>query len=156
MILPDIILRPADPADAAALTRLVYRSKRSNGYDDAFMAACAEELRIRPGDVLTMRFWLTERAGVPLGCAALRRRDKVTGTVHAFFIDPDHKRMGLGRMLWRRLHREALGMGLARLTLDADPAAVPFYMSLGFNWIADVPSGSVPGRHLPRLARNLP
>ncbi|QUJ75900.1 GNAT family N-acetyltransferase [Sulfitobacter albidus] len=156
MSLPDLILRPARAPDAPGLSDLIYRSKHSNGYDDAFMAACAHELRVTPARLIASTYWLAERGGTPLGCAALRPHTDTVGEVHAFFIDPDHKRQGIGRLLWRRLHRTAMGQGFASLILDADPAAVPFYEDLGFRWRRDVPSGSIPGRTLPQMTRPLP
>ncbi len=37
-------IRLARPEDAATVTALAFRSKASNGYDAAFMAACRDEL----------------------------------------------------------------------------------------------------------------
>ncbi len=42
----DIKIRPARPEDVGVLTELSMRSKRSNGYDEAFMAACRKELTV--------------------------------------------------------------------------------------------------------------
>ena len=39
----DIEIRPARLEDAGVLTELSMRSKRSNGYDEYFMAACRKE-----------------------------------------------------------------------------------------------------------------
>lgn len=41
-----IAIRPARAGEAGALTRLMLRSKASNGYDEAFMAACERELTL--------------------------------------------------------------------------------------------------------------
>jgi len=40
--------------------------------------------------------------------------------------------------------------------LDADPDAEPFYLHHGARRIGEVPSGSIPGRMLPRLAFGQP
>lgn len=154
--MPDLIVRPARPSDATALTGLVHRSKQSNGYHDAFMAACTEELRVTPTRLIASSYWLAERAGAPIGCAALRPLGETIAEIPAFFIEPAHKRQGVGRQLWRRLHLEAMEKGFVNLTVNADPAAVPFFESLGFRWQRDVPSGSIPGRTLPRMGRPLP
>jgi hypothetical protein len=37
------------------------------------------------------------------------------------------------------------------MTIDADPGAVPFYERMGAVPAGLVPSGSIPGRFLPRL-----
>lgn len=145
-------LRRARGEDAPSLTALVYISKQSNGYDDAFMASCTDELRVTSDDIATTHFLLAEEApGLPLGCACLTPQ----GEISAFFIHPDHKRRGIGRKLWAGIMAAAKAQNLARLTLDADPAAVPFYHAMGFEMITEVPSGSIPGRVLPKMALSL-
>lgn len=145
-------LRRARGEDAPALTTLTYLSKQSNGYDDAFMAACADELRVTPEDIAANHFLLAEEAsGTPLGCACLTPE----GEISSFFIHPDHKRQGIGRGLWQQLRETATSLNLTHLTLDADPDAVPFYRAMGFEVIGQTPSGSIPGRHLPKMALRL-
>ncbi|WP_299876601.1 GNAT family N-acetyltransferase [uncultured Sulfitobacter sp.] len=147
-----MIVRRARGEDAPALTALVYLSKQSNGYDDAFMAACADELRVTADRIAQTDFLLAEDTpGVPRGCACLTS----TGAIEAFFIHPDHKRRGIGRLLWTHLLKTAKTEGIARLTLEADPAAVPFYRAMGFEVVGEAPSGSIPGRVLPQMALTL-
>ena len=47
--------------------------------------------------------------------------------------------------------QRAKDQGLEILHLDADPFAVPFYESLGFKVVSETPSGSIPGRTLPKM-----
>ena len=153
-----ITLRPARPEDCDALTALSLRSKRSNGYDDAFMAACIAELTVTPADLEAGEYWLAEAADREdlYGCACLRAdEDGVSGEVEAFFIDPPWKGQGIGRQLWQKLLERAQAKGLMRLYLDADPAAVPFYQAMGFRIIGESPSGSIPGRSLPHMSLSL-
>lgn len=90
--------------------------------------------------------------GVVCGCACLLARPgSRSGEIHAFFIDPEWKRKGIGRSLWLKLFDRAKARGLAELHLDADPAAVPFYEAMGFQVTGSAPSGSIPGRSLPRM-----
>ena len=49
-------IRKATLDDCTALTDLCMRSKQSNGYDDVFMAMCAEELKVRDS-------WIEEHDG---------------------------------------------------------------------------------------------
>jgi hypothetical protein len=77
-------IRPAEPADAAALTELAQTSKAAWGYDAAFMAACRAELTIRPESILRDPTYLIESAGHVVGfdrarCAALGARPAVVG-----------------------------------------------------------------------------
>ena len=148
-------LRRAVPADAPALTDLALRSKRSNGHDDAFVEACREELTVTAEDLREGECWVADEGGAR-GFAMLRPGcpDGV-GEVHALFVEPDRQRTGIGRALWDRLVERARARGFTELRLDADPAAVPFYRSVGLETIGESPSGSIPGRMLPRMAGRL-
>jgi GNAT superfamily N-acetyltransferase len=149
-------LRRARPEEAAALTALALRAKRSNGYDDAFMAACTAELTVTPGHLLEREYWLAEAAGVLAGSVCLDAAPGSTdGEVHAFFVDPAWQRQGVGRRLWQKTLERATALGLRTLHLDADPFAVPFYRAMGLCVIGETPSGSIPGRMLPKMALRL-
>lgn len=151
----NIELRRARPEDAEILTELSMRSKRSNGYDDAFMAACREELTVTVERLCEGEYWVAESDAV-CGCACLvADLANRSGEVHAFFIHPEWQRKGIGRLLWRKLAERAREEGLTDLYLDADPFAVPFYEALGFEVTGEVPSGSIPGRTLPRMTITL-
>ena len=144
-----MIIRRAHLKDAPALTALVLASKQSNGYDDAFMAACADELSVTPQDIADQEIWVAEQTE-PMGCVALIREVTI-GTISTFFIHPDHKRKGIGRALWQKVEEIAKAERLTLLKLDADPEAVPFYEALGFTTVSEAPSGSIPGRMLPHM-----
>ncbi|MEM7440913.1 MAG: GNAT family N-acetyltransferase [Pseudomonadota bacterium] len=145
-------IRSAVAADCAALTELCLRSKASNGYDAAFMAACRAELTITPETLEKNSLWVVEKDQGLLGCVALCPTVTPTaGEVALFFVDPDCQRQGIGRQLWQVLLEQARLLGQSTLTLDADPQAVPFYESLGFVVCGETPSGSIPGRVLPKM-----
>ena len=147
----EIKIRKARPDEVAEITALSIRSKRSNGYDEAFMAACREELTVTEDDLADGEYWVAESA-VLCGCACLAI-DPVArvGEVHSFFINPNWQRLEIGRLLWRKLAERAEAAGLTHLHLDADPFAVPFYEAIGFAVTGEVASGSIPGRRLPRM-----
>ncbi len=146
-------IRRAALSDRGALTDLCMRSKQSNGYDDAFMAQCAEELRVREAWITEDDFWLAEAdTGRPVGCIRLSvSQDGTTGEVETCFVDPDWQGRKIGRALFEKLLDEARRLKLTRLGLDADPLAEPFYARMGFETIGRSPSGSIPGRTLPRM-----
>ena len=148
----ELTLRLARPDEAEALTDLVMRSKQSNGYDDAFMAACADELRVTPARIAKGNFWVAEAKGKLRGCVTLDPNMATgEGTISTFFIDPDAKRQGVGRALWAEVQTAARSQGMSLLKLDADPAAVSFYQAMGFETVREVPSESIPGRVLPQM-----
>lgn len=146
-----VAIRKARADEAEALTDLSMRSKQSNGYDDAFMAACRAELTVTPSSMAEDEYWVAETDGL-CGCVCLiDNRDGVSGEVHAFFVDPAMKRRGIGRLLWDKVVERAKAKGLTMLHLDADPSAVPFYEAMGFVVGGEAPSGSIAGRMLPRV-----
>ncbi len=146
-----IEVRRARHEEAQILTNLSLRSKRSNGYDDAFMAACREELTVTEERMTEGEYWVAE-SGAICGCACLLADpDGRSGEVHAFFIDPAWQRKGVGRLLWQKLVERAKAKGIVDLRLDADPFAVSFYEAMGFKVVSEAPSGSIPGRTIPHM-----
>lgn len=150
----DIVIRRARADEASALTDLSLRAKRSNGYDDAFMEACKAELTVTALRMEEGEYWVAQSHTV-CGCVCLKSTEGGDGEVHAFFIDPDYQRRGIGRLLWRKVLERASDLRLRTLVLDADPNAVPFYRAMGFVTIGEAPSGSIQGRMLPRMTRRL-
>ncbi|MEM8812118.1 MAG: GNAT family N-acetyltransferase [Pseudomonadota bacterium] len=153
----EIVVRAGMPGDAETLTDLCFRSKRSNGYDAAFMEACRDELTVSPRDLREQTFWVAVTTeGDVCGCCSLEIDPGArSGEVCVFFIDPDWQRKGVGRKLWIALLGTAAEHGLKRLELDADPFAVPFYESVGFKVVDEAPSASIPGRMIPYMTQEL-
>ena len=77
------------------------------------------------------------------------------GEVAQLFIAPGSVRGGLGRRLWAHLEAQARAAGCTRLAVDSDPHAEGFYRAMGMIRCGDAPSGSIPGRTLPRLRKEL-
>ena len=146
-------VRQARPAEAEALTELVLQSKQSNGYDNAFIVQCVDELTVTEARISSEVFLVADGGnGVLAGCASLLvGAGGKDAEIRTFFVAPDRKRQGIGRLLWTDLLGRARALELTGLYLDADPAAVPFYESLGFRVIGESPSGSIPGRFIPHM-----
>jgi GNAT superfamily N-acetyltransferase len=148
------MIRRADRRDAAALTDLALRSKAVWGYDAAFIDACRDELRLTPDDIERHPTYLFDRSGAPLGHYQLRLRAPTADVWH-FFVAPATIRAGLGRRLWAHLETTARAAGAVRLEVDSDPHAEGFYLAMGMRRIGEARSGSIPGRMLPHLAKDL-
>ena len=145
-----ITLRPPRQDELPAASDLCYRSKATWGYDAEFMQACVEELSLRAEDI--------DAGGVVLavGGKNLAGVAQISGGADAcclekLFVDPDYMRKGVGRTLFAWCCREAAGRGASHMIVDADPGAVPFYLKMGCRHAGTAPSGSIPGRVLPRL-----
>ena len=142
-------IRPARVEEAAALTELAMRSKAHWGYDDAFMAACRDELTVRSEHI--PRVDVADLDGRVVGMVRLE-----PDCIEDLFVEPDVIGTGVGGALFRHVTRRAASEGMARLTIDADPNAEPFYRSMGAVKVGESPSGSIPGRMLPLLELSVP
>lgn len=143
-------MRPAEPAEAGPISELALRSKAHWGYDDGFLAACRAELTVHPEQCDGVHVVVAVRGAALLGfygLAGIAPR----GELWNLFVDPPAIGTGIGGLLLRDAVRRARGLGMAVLTIDADPYAEAFYLHAGAVRIGSVPSGSLPGRVLPRL-----
>jgi len=150
-----IQIRRARPEEAPELTEIAMRAKQSNGYDDSFMNACADELRVSAAQIEHGEYWVAEQ-DIVCGFVCLTiETDTGVGELHSLFINPDWQRRGVGKRLWFKVRQSALLQGIEKIQLDSDPSAVKFYESIGFDKVALVPSGSIKGRFLPRMEIHL-
>ncbi|MFI0240089.1 GNAT family N-acetyltransferase [Streptomyces sp. NPDC016845] len=144
-------IRAARPEEAAELSALALRSKAHWGYDEAFMAACVDELTLRPEEVEARRTVVAQAPdGRLLGLATLEGQPP-RGELGLMFVDPDAIGGGVGRLLFGHVREAARAAGFARFGWAADPNAVPFYEAMGGRRVGTVPSGSLPGRVLPLM-----
>jgi GNAT superfamily N-acetyltransferase len=123
-------LRAARPDEAEALSGLAMRSKAYWGYDEAFLAACREDLRLRRSEVVERRTVVAERNGRVLGVATLEG-DPPDGGLGLLFVEPDAIGDGVGRLLYRHVLERAGRLGFTQVTIESDPHAVAFYLAMG-------------------------
>lgn len=147
-------IRRAEAADAAAVTSLALTSKAFWGYNAAFMAACRTALTVTPETILGDPTYVIEAEGRILGFYQLRRHG-IGADVRLFFVAPAAMRSGLGRRLWAHLERTARAIGATRLEVDSDPHAEGFYSAMGMRRSGQAHSGSIAGRMLPHLTKEL-
>jgi GNAT superfamily N-acetyltransferase len=144
-------LRPPQPHEAEALTVLCLRSKAAWGYDEAFMRACRKELTITAEMIASDKIILADRAGELVGLAQLWVAADEEAELAKLFVDPLHLRSGAGRRLFDWSVAAARSAGARSLVVDSDPNAAEFYRRMGMMDDGAAPSGSIPGRMLPRL-----
>ncbi|MFF8710927.1 GNAT family N-acetyltransferase [Streptomyces sp. NPDC015184] len=147
-------VRPARDGEAGELTELALASKGHWGYDAEFLAACREELTMRPADIGRLRTRVAEEDGRVLGFTTLEGAPP-QGALGMMFVAPEALGRGIGRLLFEHTMTEARRLGFVRLTIDADPNAEPFYLAMGAVRVGATPSGSIPGRVLPLLEYDL-
>jgi GNAT superfamily N-acetyltransferase len=131
------------------------RSKAHWGYDDAFMAACRDELTMQPSFI--PRIDVAEAdAGRVVGMVRLEPpgpsgRLSGEGVLEDLFVEPDAIGTGVGRLLIEHVRERARAEGMTSLSIDADPNAEAFYLAMGAERAGETPSQSIPGRVLPLL-----
>ncbi len=142
------------PSEASALTRLAMRSKALWGYDESFMAMCLEELTVHPATIEAGEVWVAEDGDRIVGMVEIVPEGAKT-ELQNVFVEPGVVRGGIGRALWQHAETRAVALGAERMELDADPNAVGFYQRMGMRIVGESPSGSIPGRMLPRMEKRL-
>lgn len=145
-----LTLRAARVSEADELTELCLRSKATWGYDAAFMAACRGELAMTPAKIEESCVQVAELDGRLAGVARVIFGEG-TAELAALFVEPEMQGSGVGRALFDWAAAECRAHGIATMVIEADPGAAPFYRRMGARDAGMVPSGSIPGRVLPRL-----
>jgi GNAT superfamily N-acetyltransferase len=147
-------LRPPEPHELPLLSALCLRSKAVWGYDEAFLESCRAELTIRVEELESTPLCVAEHNGAIVGVAQIML-DGAVADLQKLFIEPDAIGHGVGRSLFAWVVSTAKELGARHLTIDADPGAVGFYKRMGAAEQGSAPSGSIPGRMLPRLQIDL-
>jgi GNAT superfamily N-acetyltransferase len=145
-----LTIRAPVVAELPALSELCMRSKAVWGYDADFMAACRAELTFHPDELSSSRIAVAECAGTIAGVAQVKLIGQ-EADLTKLFVEPAALRSGIGKALFGWATDAARSMGATRLVIEADPDAAPFYRRLGARDAGLAPSGSIPGRTLPKL-----
>ena len=142
-------IRPARLEEAPALSALAQRSKAHWGYDDAFLAACIEELTIAEEAIQRHPTYVVEQGGRVIGFYMLESLDAQESELTFLFIEPAAIGQGHGRKLMAHAKETAAVQGYRSLLIQGDPHAEGFYRAMGGQRIGRQPSASIPGRWLP-------
>jgi GNAT superfamily N-acetyltransferase len=145
------LIRPALHEECALLTSLALRAKAIWGYSDQFMADCVAELTISEADIRAQQFFVLKSDSNVIGFCALMERSQGEHELAHVFVDPARLHEGHGRRLVEHAKDAARTRGWQSLLVESDPNAREFYLTCGGVQIGTVPSGSIPGRHLPLI-----
>jgi GNAT superfamily N-acetyltransferase len=145
-------------SEVEALTELSLRSKAHWGYDDDFVAACREELTVRPEHVETHRLVVAAPTMTtpPVGFYGLVGTTDDDAELSALFVEPEVIGTGVGRLLFDDAVRVARSIGVRQFRIEADPFAAGFYEHMGAISTGVTPSHSIPGRSLPVYVMDVP
>ncbi len=150
-VVAELSLRHARPAEAEALSSLALRSKAVWGYDEAFMAACRDELSVSAEDIdqAGTRLTVAERGGQLAGYSWVMPVSETVWELEALFVEPELMGLGIGEKLFRQAVDQASAGGARTLSVQSDPQAARFYEKAGCTKVGEKASGSVAGRMLP-------
>jgi GNAT superfamily N-acetyltransferase len=147
-------IRSADPGEAEHISGLALRSKAHWGYTEEFLAACRDELTYIPEQLAAGGFWVLEVDDEIRGFYAMSKISPDAMELDAMFVEPEHIGRGYGQALMDHALAEFKDSALARLVIQADPNAAPFYEHAGARRIGERPSDSIAGRSLPLFEIN--
>jgi len=119
------------------------------------MTMCREEMTVSISEIETADVWVAQSDRID-GFISLLPPDKEgVAELRMFFVEADRHRKGVGRALWTKMEECARGLGAQAIGVDSDPFAVSFYEAMGMKVVGESPSGSIPGRMLPRMEKVL-
>jgi GNAT superfamily N-acetyltransferase len=118
------------------------------------MEACRAELTLAPSDLQNSIIQVAENGGLVVGVVQVAMTG-AAASLEKLFIAPDALRLGLGKLLFTWAIQAARDHGGQTLVIDSDPGAADFYRRMGARDAGLAPSGSIPGRWLPRLEFDL-
>ena len=148
-------IQPAKPEEASVLSALAFRSKAYWDYDDAFMAACLDELTVSPEAVRRNPTYVIEVDERVLGFYMLSPIDDGSVELDHLFVEPDAIGHGYGKKLMEHAKAVAVARSYSSMIIQSDPNAESFYRRAGGELVGHKPSASVSGRLLSVLRIDL-
>ncbi len=145
------IIEPAVPEQALLLSDLAMRSKAYWGYDEQFLEACRDDLRITSKYIATCHVYVLRLDDRIIGFYGLRWHPDNTIELADLFIDPEFIGQGYGSQLWQHAVQLADRLGCQALFVSSDPHAEDFYKKMGAQRVGEVYSTAITGRVLPLL-----
>jgi len=154
-------VRHATPADIPALMRLKRLLAEGENSLHAVRASAADWLRDGFGPIPGFCAFVAEADGAIIGMATCSRR-VITGWngpvifLQDLFVEPAHRRCGVGRALTARVAALAceLGSPIVELTVRSDNPAQAFYRDSGFAALPQCLTYVLAGPALNALAEN--
>ena len=146
-------IRPGQPDEAAALTKIAFAAKRHWGYPERWIELWRDDLTVTPQYIDDNVVFVAEAAGTAIGFAALDMGDGDAEVDH-LWVMPEHMGKGVGRQLMQNALRYCRAKAVDSLCVVADPNAREFYSKLGAVYQGQI--DSIPqSRKLPLLSFQL-
>lgn len=133
-----ITLRPAAPAERAALVALMRRASLANPGDRDALLAHPEAIDVPVEHLERRRVTAAHDGDTLVGFATLLPRDDGDAEIDALFVEPAAWRRGVGRRLVEALVATARAEGARAVHVVANPHALAFYRAAGFELVEAV------------------
>ncbi len=141
-------------SDAQLLTTIALQSKAYWGYSNELIESWREDLTITKGMIESCNVSTFLIDNEIAGFYILNPPKDKTIELEMLFVLPNFIGKGIGKKLLMHSFEAAKRKAVKRMTLLADPNAVPFYTSKGFYEI-DRKESSIAGRFLPVMQKDL-
>lgn len=145
-------IRAALSAEGDVLNRIAIESKAHWGYSQQQITAWASDLITPPETIATWPTCVAESEGIIIG---FTQADPTTEPweLISLWVKPAHMGQGVGRRLLDQILAIAATSGQGKISIDADPNALGFYLKCGAKQIGAVsaPIAGDPSRVRPQL-----
>jgi GNAT superfamily N-acetyltransferase len=156
----DFSIRAAEPADVPAILALVIELARHERLEHEVTATKALIHQALFGAPPRAFAHLCDHAGEPVGLALCYYTFSTFLGRHGIyvedvFVQPEHRKRGIGRALFRRVAQQALAEGCGRIewsVLDWNETALRFYAGLGAQAMSESQLQRLSGAALDGLA----
>jgi N-acetylglutamate synthase-like GNAT family acetyltransferase len=127
-----VSVRPARPADLAAIAEVFRSASLHNERDRPLLSAHPELLELEADLLQRRRVMVAERDGRVVGFAGTEPADGSTWELEDLFVAPAEMRQGVARALIADVVSGARAAGATAITVAANEHALGFYSSVGF------------------------
>ncbi len=131
-----VSIRPAQPAEAEALSQIAFAAKGYWNYPQHWMELWRPQLTFTPEYVEQNESWVTEEGGIPIAFYTLQEKDG-NAWLDNLFVLPTYIGKGLGKQLFLHAVELARDRGYKFLQLEAEPNAIGFYEKMSMQRIGE-------------------
>ena len=148
------MIQLAETSDAKILTKIALKSKSFWGYSNEILESWVEDLTVSERIIQEMIVYKFISNNETVGFYILNKPEGTSIELEFLFVLPVFIGKGIGNQLIQHAFLKAKELKCNKVTLLADPNAVTFYRSKGFE-IIDKKESSIAGRFLPLMQKDL-
>jgi len=131
-----ILLLPAKPEQAQALSRIAFAAKSHWGYPERWMEMWKPQLTFSSAYFAENESWVAEADNSPIAFYTLLEKEE-GAWIENLWVLPEFIGKGIGKILFLHAMELSRRRGYRRLWLEADPNARGFYEKMGMAKIGE-------------------